>query len=210
MSFLSNNLDREGKPYTAEEEEQLHHMVGMYSFITIGKRLGRSPEAIESKLTRMGLVGTKLGAGYISAHELCQAIGETHQTLLKWREEYNLPLKKKNLRYNANKNLSWHIFPDEFWEWADKNRKLVNWKRYKLGSLLPEPSWVYDAIRESSKPKNNKRPWTSEEDNELWYLYYTKGEKQKDIAKKMERSLNGIERRLKRLRDAKLGKGVKS
>jgi len=195
---------REGLPYTKEEELIIEELLGSYSFNTIAKRLNRSPKAIERKVERMGLINTKLSSGLISAHELSKALGVSHKLLLKWREQYGLPLMKKNIRFGARKQNSWHIYPNEFWEWAENHKEILNWNKYKRDSLFPEPDWLEKAIIDCNKPKNTKRLWTPEEDNLLWDLFYTKGLPQKEIAKRMHRSVSGVEKRLKRLREARL------
>lgn len=198
---------REGLAYTKEELSILEEMVGNYSFNTIAKHIKRSPKAVERQLTRMGLINTKMSAGYLSANELSKAISVDYKLLKRWREEHGLPLKRKNLRFGADKNYSWHIYPEDFWKWAENHKDLINWKQYKRDSLHPEPDWLDTAIRECKIPKNNKRLWTKEEDNELWYLFYNRGMKQKAIAERLGRSVNGVEKRLKRLRQERLRKG---
>lgn len=202
---MANNLEREGKKYTKEELILLEEMVGTRSFVFMGKKLKRSPKAVERQLTRMGLLHTKLSGGWLSANELSKALNVHFKVLMRWKEEYKLPLNSKNLRYGKGKHNSWHITLDDFWKWAGKNKEVVNWTRYEPESLLPEPSWLRDMIRVQREtiPKKQKLYWTPEEEKKAWDMYY-RGIMQKEIAKNLDRSVNSVEKKLKRLRDMKL------
>ncbi|WAB25092.1 SANT SWI3, ADA2, N-CoR and TFIIIB'' DNA-binding domain protein [Lysinibacillus phage vB_LfM_LysYB1] len=202
-------LPREGKKYSQEELELLEELVGTTTFIIIGEKLGRSAKAVERQLTRMGLVGTKAESGLISNLELCRALQVHHKVTMRWKEKFDLPLRKKNLRFGKQKHNSWFIDPVKFWRWAKKNKELVNWSKYVPDSLIPEPDWLQEAIKLhlDTKPKKQRAFWTPEEDNRLWQLFYVSGLTQKEIAVILDRSLNAVEKRLKRLREEKLKGG---
>lgn len=188
--------------YTQEELELLEDMVGTTTFVTIAKKLNRTPLAIERQLTRMGLINTKLESGLLSANELCNALQVHSKVLMRLKKQFNLPLRRKSLRYGCGKYNSWLINPEEFWRWAKKHKQEVNWAKYVAGSIIPEPDWLQAAIRVQmdTLPPKRKQVWSPEDDNLLWQLFYSRGMKQKDIAAELGRSLHGVEKRLKRLR----------
>lgn len=195
-------LERERKKYTREELVEMQEMVGMRNFLFIGTRLKRSPKAIQRKLERLRIANTKENGGFISANELCNALNVHLKVLLRWKDQFNLPLKNKNLRHGKGKYASWRITVDEFWDWAEKNKELVNWLKYEQESLGFEPDWLAKTIIEQRQntPRKQKAFWTIREERELWELFYTKGLTQKEIAKRMERSQSSIERKIFRLR----------
>src|SRR5699024_11091854 len=87
------------------------------------------------------------------------------------------------------------------WKWASNHQKEFDWRKYKKGTLIPEPSWLDEAIEKSKDiPLRTKQYWTDEEDVKLIQMYYYRGMKQKEIAKQMNRSPNSIEKRIARIR----------
>lgn len=205
---MTKQYPREKKPYEQWEIEFLEDTVGVKSFLYMSKKLGRPPEGIESKLQRLGLLNTKLEAGWISLFELTKTIHIRYTTAIRWRKELDLPLRSQSLRFGKGKQTSWVIKPDEFWKWADKHRELIDWNKYEIGSLLPEPDWLNEAIRvhrETTARKSNQ-PWTPREEAILWDAFYRRGLTAKEIAKELDRSINSVHRKLARLRERK---GVK-
>lgn len=183
----------------------LEELVGVHPFPTIARRLGRKETAIERKLQELGLLNTKLNGGVLSARDLSKALNLHHRALLRLRKQHKLPLEKHNLRYGINKNISWHIKPEKFWKWAEKNKDVVNWTRYVPDSIYPEPAWLKDTIylQKQTIPSKQKTFWTPEEDDKAWNLFY-RGETHKEIAKKLGRSMDAVEKRLRRLRAIRL------
>lgn len=47
----------------------------------------------------------------------------------------------------------------------EENKHIINWAKYKKGSLLPEPQWLNDAIAEYTTPNKHKRLSESEINN---------------------------------------------
>lgn len=203
------DLSRDGKAWTREEEDMLEELVGTMNFNTIGGKMGRSAKAIERKLTRMGLINTKLESGMLSNLELCTALQTHNRVTMRWMEQHGMPLKRKNMRFGKNIRNSWFIDPEKFWRWARKNKDIVNFTRYVPGSIMPEPSWLQEAIKVQldTIPNKVRKPWKPEDDNLLWQLYYVIGLPQKEIAVQLGRTTNSIERRLARLRAKKLKGG---
>lgn len=195
-------------PWTTEEDDKLLSLYSQFkSNEFIAKELGRTPYAIMRRLERLG-ASKHAETGTISANQLAKALNVDSKTITTHIKKKNLPAFKFRItKERKADNSPYYIQIERFWKWAENNKDLYNWTRYERKSLLPEPDWLDEAIEQSKKiPKNRRKPWTSNEDKKLWHLYYEKGMLQKDIAKIMGRSVNGIERRLNRLRDKKLNK----
>jgi len=193
--------NREGKHWTQEEIEKLEDMVGIYSFEEIGEKLGRTALGVEKKLVKLGFCDTKINAGYLSLHEVSQALNVNGSVIKGWKKKYDFPLFNKSLRYTGLKNKSHYVKPDSFWKWAFKNKDVINLTRYELGSIIPEPAWLKEAIKEQSAsiPKNTRVLWTPEEETRLWYSRYQLKMTIAELAIEFGRSKNSVQRKLENL-----------
>ena len=67
--------------------------------------------------------------------------------------------------------------------------------------MILEPDWLRQKrILDSYEPKRKNQKWNELEDARLLALFYRERKTIKEIAEIMERSFNGIERRLSRIR----------
>ena len=201
-------MKRHRKPWTKEEDELLAELVGQYSFNYIANMLGRTPYAIERRLTRLGLLNTKAQGGWLSANQLANALKVEYSVIRRWYRKYGLPLKFSSLRYYSmggkrRKMNTYRILPEEFWKWAEKHKDLLNFAKADPYTLAPIPDWFWEKQREDQRniPKRQKQYWTSEEDQKLWNLFYHQGLSQKEIAARLGRSKMAVQKRLKRLRN---------
>lgn len=195
--------------WTTEQIDILKSCVGKLTFDKIAKKVGKTPEAVESKLDKLGLANTKIASGLVTVHELAVTLKVDDKTVRRWIENRGLPAEKKNLRYgnkNGTKRLFTYISIEDFWKWASKHKDLINWYKLERNVLIPEPDWVEKRRKLDYYKKPARKPWTPQADRKLWKLYYVDGLPQKEIAILMDRTLNSIERRLKRLREMGYGK----
>jgi excisionase family DNA binding protein len=188
-----------GKHWTIEEEDFLKEKVGTLSFPALAKRLGRSVNAIEVRIRRLGLDNTKLLSGKLTANELARALNIDNHTIYRWIENHGLKSVKKITRQSAKFNL---ISVDDFWKWAKQNKEKINFTKIDPLLLLPEPEWVHEERKRDyhTIPKRQAAIWTEQEDKRLISLLnanYT----QKEIGQMMNRSENSIQRRISRLRE---------
>ncbi|WP_205003579.1 sigma-70 family RNA polymerase sigma factor [Scopulibacillus daqui] len=94
---------------------------------------------------------------------------------------------------------------EAFWEWAEKNKNLIDFRKIPKNILVPEPKWVDEQRRIDFKnrPSKRQRHWTSKEDDRLWQLFYIHQYTIKEIAEMMGRSKGSICGRIHRLRKLK-------
>ncbi|MBJ8108972.1 sigma-70 family RNA polymerase sigma factor [Bacillus cereus group sp. N6] len=194
--------------WTEKDIEFLENSIGVYSFDRIAKKLGKTPLAVESKAEKLGISNTKLASGFITVHELAQCLGVCSKVVKKFTENNGLPTTQRDFRIkkkHGTKRLLTYIDIDNFWKWAEGNKDLINWYQLPKYALTPEPEWLEERRKEDyQKWLKRPRPWTPEQDAQLWHLFYVEGKPQKEIGEIMHRTKNGVEKRLKRLREQKL------
>jgi predicted transcriptional regulator len=188
-----------GKHWTMEEEDFLKEKVGTLSFPGLAKRLGRSVNAIEVRVRRLGIENTKLLSGKLTANELANALNVDSHAVYRWIENHGLKSVRKVTRQTAKFNL---ISVDDFWKWAKKNKEKINFFKIDPLLLLPEPVWVKEERQRDYHciPKRQAAIWSDEEDKRLISLLngnYT----QKEIGEFLNRSENAVQRRVSRLRE---------
>jgi hypothetical protein len=207
--------DRSGKHWTEEEIEYLETYIGSLSMSAIAQKLGRTPEAVLSKAEKLGISNTKIACGMLTVRQLAKCLCIDDKAVKRMIINHGLPAKQRDFRIRRVKNgrngavnvkqLSYYINPKKFWKWAEEHKHLINWHNVPQYSLPFEPDWLDERRKEDFYRWANKRkPWTTEQDDQLWRLYYQENMPQKKIAEIMGRTSTGIEKRLKRLRDKRL------
>src|SRR5690625_3118197 len=94
---------------------------------TIAKKLGRTVNAVEIRLGRLGISNTKLESGKITAAELARCCGvDNHVITRTWIPKKGLPAVRRVTRY---KRKYWLIDVKEFWKWAEQNKDLIDFSR---------------------------------------------------------------------------------
>lgn len=196
-----------GLKWTKEEEMILEDMSSRTTSIrSMARRLKRSEGSILRKLERMNCSDRYMMIGTISVNMLSNCLGVEFRKISRHIERDGLPANRYSLSSRKVKRKNFHIKIEEFWKWAENFQDEFDWRKYERLSLLPEPEWLEEAILKSERiPRNSRRSWTTGEEELLWSLYYTDGKSQKDIAKKLERSVSSVQKKLKRLRSKKIG-----
>lgn len=199
--------------WTDEDVAYLKDRIGSLSFDKIATKLGKTPLAVIRKAEKLGISNTKFASGLMTMHELASCLCVSDRVVKRLIVKNGLPAERKNFRSNysakdgkkISKRLFYYIDVKQFWKWAENNKDLINWYQVPYLALPPEPEWLEDRRKEDYyKWVARPRPWTPEQDSQLWALYYREGIPQKKIANIMSRSKNGIEKRLKKLREIKL------
>lgn len=184
--------------WTEKDDEYLVRNYGIKKLSSIAKKLGRTEQAVEKRVGRLGLGGVRAHIANFTSYELAEALGVDPTTVHRWVEQQGLPYRM--IRKESVNILTIEV--DKFWKWASTHKRLLNFNRIEKGILIPEPAWVHEQrkIDCAQRPKHEGRPWTEEEDERLWNLFYQKGLTQREIGKLIGRSENGVQRRLTRIR----------
>ncbi len=190
--------------WNEEEITILEENAGFQSIESIARKLNRTPDAVRSKLNRLGITSIRELDGSMSLMQLAKALGVSRSVVERWIEEKKLPAVKKNYYYYRNNKIQhYSIYPDEFWKWAKHNKDEINFAKIQRHTILPEPEWFEEArVKDLSKPKNANKNWTAKEDEQLLFLYKT-GQSYAHIAEYFGRSVRAVQARIGRLRKSR-------
>ena len=192
-----------GKRWTPEEVEFLEHHVGMMMLPTLAKRISeefgndRTPIAVKVKLQKLGITNIRRETGRMTVHELANLIQKDYHQVKRWIVNGYLKAVKRTVCFKTKYYL---ISTEDFWEFAKNNKKRVNFHKIKPNTLLPEPELVEIERKRDYHyvPKNERKSWDSLEDNLLISMRKA-GYSTKEIAKRLERSMKGVQRRREKL-----------
>lgn len=189
---------RSSKKWTREEEEQLAEEWGMYSADAIAKRLGRTRNAVVVRVARLGLGAHLENSAMISFNVLIKELGFLggYEWQLQKLTEAGLKIHMQRV-----KDCSFRMVDiDEFWEFAENNKHLIDFSRLEENALGAEPDWVKAKRTEDFKRKCVVKPhnakWTEAEDKELLRLLRTYRYTYPEIADRLRRSEGAIQRRV--------------
>ena len=194
-----NNLARARKAWTAEEEKYVERHFEKTSKKEIATKLKRTEDAICRK-------GQKMGLNTYITEELCakniaRAFSIDMCVIHRLIQKYGFPARAEQ----HGGVILYRIRQEDFWEWAEAHKNLLPWSRYELNSIPPDPEWVAEAKKNSTIKKNHHFSYT---DAELMALrsYRRQGLTAREIAKIMNRSVEGIRHQFKKERKERNGK----
>ena len=187
----------QARDWTQEEKRYLEENWGTLSIGTIAKNLGRSKNGIEVMKNRLGL-GAFLDSGdYVTWKQLLDAIGMGGgygYKKISWIQNRDFPIHSKRVGSNSFKV----VYLEEFWEWAEKNRDLLDFSKFEENTLGMEPEWVKTKRRHDVE-RNRKyitTPWTAAEDQRLIRLLNRQKYSYKELSRELRRTNGAIYRRI--------------
>lgn len=187
-----------GKNWTKKEKEYLIENWGTLSITTIAKNLGRTENSIIVKKERLGL-GAFLNSGdYVTWNQLQHAIGygksSSGYKMTSWVKNRAFPIHTKRVNNNSFKI----VYLDEWWEWAEKNRDLLDFSKFEENLLGEEPQWAKEKRRHDIEKsfKYIKTPWTKAEDDKLRRLLSKQKYSYDELSKIMKRTNGAIQKRI--------------
>jgi len=110
------------RPWRPEEDAFFEEHTGRLSYAQIGERLGRTPEAVKVRFTRMGLTAASKLPGYLTANRTAALLGLDAHKVVSWIEH--------------------GILPGERMPFAGRPMWRVSLMRLKMWLVKPT-SWVY-------------------------------------------------------------------
>lgn len=184
--------------WTQEETTYLKDNWGIVSVKTIAKTLNRSESSVLSKKDKLKLGAFLDNGDYITLNQLMKAVGYPvcGKSVKRWVDR-EIPIINKKVNNNSFKA----VRIDEFWKWAEENKKKLDFSKFERYILGKEPEWV-EIKRQNDilKKPHTKRLWTKNEDERLIFLVKQYKYNCTEIAEKMQRSENSIRHRLHRLK----------
>lgn len=194
-NFVKYGFDFRSK-WTKEDIEYLEDNFGLKNIKTLARKLNRSEDAVIIKAKKIGLGGITETTNCINASQLADAIGADAKTVLRWINDKGLKARKIVL---AKEKAYWQIKLENFWKWASINKDRINWAKFEVNNLGKEPLWVEEIRkRDLAKPKNQNTKWTKEQEKKL-IMYWNAGKTASEIAKIMNRTKEGVWRKVARL-----------
>lgn len=181
------------KSWTDEEKDYLKEVVGQVKISTIAKKLQRTENSVLQMLKRLGLANTKASTGLLTTYQLSRLLQIDAKTVRYWIENHDLKCTKKTTR---NVKKYYLINPDDFWDWAAKNKDRIDFSKIKYQSIPPEPDWCKTERMKGSKSKYKN--WSTSEEHLVKQLI-TSGESFIAVANRLNRSAISVERKYKRL-----------
>ncbi|HEL1612399.1 TPA: helix-turn-helix domain-containing protein [Streptococcus suis] len=143
-----------GRRWTAEEIAYLEKKCDRIPLKNIAKRLKRSTFSVRSKMQRLDLT-IQSTEDFVSLMEFCEWTGMKPAKVRYWIRAKGFPARKRG------KDMKFQI--EDFWKWAEQNRKYIDWDRFPRYVFLPEPAW----LDEQKSLKERYRKWTAAEDKRL-------------------------------------------
>lgn len=188
-----------GKKWSEEDIRYLDENWGRRPVESICQKLGRSENAINIKVNKMGLGAFLNRDEYITYSQLLMYLGTTvsNYKSTSWIKNRDFPVKYKKV----NKKKFRIVYLDDFWKWASEYRHFIDWTKVKKECLGKEPDWLIE-LRRNQKETQYKlitTSWTKTEDSRLKRLIESHQYNYLDLTKILKRSAGAIERRLYKL-----------
>ena len=187
-----------GRNWTREEEEQLAEWWGTYSVDAIAARLNRSRDAIIVRVQRLGLGAHLASSERISFNVLIKELGlnGSYKWYLQKLIDAGLIVHKQRVR-----DCSFRMVDlEEFWAFAEQNKRMFDFSRLDENALGAEPGWVKvkrtEDFKRSSAVKPHNAKWTKQEDEALLRLLKAYRYTYPEIAERLCRSEGAIQRRV--------------
>lgn len=169
--------------WTKQEERYMERYYLCYPVEKIAKKLGRSVVSVKHKAARMGL---NHYTDSLNAKAVARCFNSDVSVVIRWIEKFDLPCRKIKCKTQTR----YVIDTEKFWKWAENNKGIINWGKYELMSMCPEPRWLEEEIQNYTTTKSRKK-FTQQEIVEIKNLLH-RGLNYKEIATQMGRSYYSI------------------
>lgn len=192
---------RKHKHWTPEEEELLRENWGRMTVRGIAAKLGRTVNAVNVRVDRLGLPPYLESGDYVTFQQLTIALGYSGAgngyKMKSWVNDRGCPVHNKR----RNKSTIRVVYLDEFWEWAEKNRSFLDFSRMEPLALGLEPEWLQEQRKKdfAAYAVQRKDRWTSAEDSRLKMLLAQQRYTWVQVCDMMHRSHGAISRRCRDL-----------
>lgn len=160
---------------------------GRISMAGMSKRLNRTEWAIRQKALSMKLGAFVENGTYITLSQLWFILGHEHGISDKNKKflitNRQMPCRKQQI----GKRFVYVIEIDDFWKWAEKNKRILDFSKIEENILGAEPKWVKEQRkRDYNRPKGNRK-WSPEEIEKLKF-YVKRNYSFSEVAKLLHRT----------------------
>lgn len=147
------------------------------------RKLNRSINSVKRKAAKLDL---NHYTNFLSAKVVAKCFNVDTKVVIRWIDKFDLPCKK----VVCSNQTRYLIEGSKFWKWAENNKDIINWSKYERMSILPEPKWLKEVIRNYDAPKTRDK-YTDDEIIKIRVLL-SKGMSYAEIAKETGRTYCGI------------------
>lgn len=171
------------REWTEHEEKYMkRYYLNQPSEVT-AKKLDRTIYSVRRKAAIMGL---NHYTDQLNAKTIAGCFNCDFSVVLKWIEKYGLHARKVICKNQTRYSVS----PGDFWQWAENHKELINWARYEQKSIIPEPEWVREEVKNYKTPMSRQK-YTEEEKEKIRFLL-RKGMNYREISEEIGRSYYSV------------------
>ena len=193
--------------WTAEEKAYLEEKWGSVSISSICKRLNRTEKAVKYKAFEMKLGAFIENGTYITLSQLWFIIGHDHKMSSRDRKYLVLNKKMPCRKQQIGKRFVYVVEIDDFWEWAERNKDIINFSKMEENILGMEPNWVKEQRKHDYNHVKGKQRWTEQDVAKLKF-YLRRDYSYSEIAVLLSRTKLAIEGKVNRLKSKEREKTV--
>ena len=175
-----------GRKWTDEEIAKLEEWAGMFTVEQMAKKLGRSWNAVNLQIGRLGIPGIRRGTEHLSMRQLSIVVGIDSRTIYKkWVAKGGLkPMRKGSMvMFSQDRVIRFMRDHPDYW-----NARLIT-----DDSLFLRYPWYQEKKR--TDVLKSRRYWTPQEVSRL-HTYEMRGMKMREIAERMGRTESSIKQKL--------------
>lgn len=174
--------------WTAEEEDLLEQKYSSLGARKIAEKLNRTVISVKKKAAAMRL--NAYDDGYLKVADICRVFNVDNCVVSLWIKKYGMPCHIVE-HGNARSAISYNVTNEQFWKWAETHQNLINWKKYERGSLVPEPSWVLEAMLDDQHTQRGGTPMKASERKKI-IREWENGMSTKEIAEEHGRTVHAV------------------
>lgn len=154
-----------GRTWSQQDETYLSDNYGTISIKTLAKNLNRSENSILVRRTQKKLGSFLENGEYVSYSQLLMAIyGLDAQNAYRIHKNWEgFPVKYKRVYNNRFKI----VYLYDFWEWAEQNKRKIDFSKMEENILGLEPEWAKKKRKIDFECRMKGSPWTKAEDLKL-------------------------------------------
>lgn len=176
--------ETESRLWTQEEIDYLEKWYEKRGTDFIAKNLNRTKYSVRRKAQTLGYNSYVCAELYVKTVANCFNCDSS--VINRWIDKYDLSYKT----VKRGKNTCKLIDVKTFWKWAENHKDIIPWQKYESQSMLPEPKWLKETIR-NNKTKNNRKPITSIDKIRVCNMR-NKGKTFEEIAIELNRTVNSV------------------
>jgi DNA-binding CsgD family transcriptional regulator len=181
---LTTSKENDYRPWTKEEIDYMYKWYERRGTDFIAKKFNRTQYSVRRKAQNLGLNAYVCCELYVRTVANC--FNSDPSVINRWIDKFGLPY----ITVKRGQLVCKLIDAKVFWKWAKNNKDIIPWQKYELQTILPEPEWLNEVIK-NTKSKNTRKSITNNEKFRVRYLR-NKGKSFKEIANELGRTVESV------------------